>query len=249
MRKLIRLTESDLHRMVMRSVNKILNESGPYDNGVTVADYKRRKEFMSRLQSDELAKMIYDDKESVINLARETVDDRIVDKVIKKINNLHDEYHRRFPDGFVPRSERPPVCYQYPKRRLIRKINQGIYDEMIYNNREKLKNIARQNIDERLWDVVFRIIDERYARLCRQYPDGMPMLSDEVKEERKKAMRMLRDIERDRYNYYIFVDGEKFVDKMRRRFPNFPQVAQEAEKQLNWVRETFDNEDEIPSYF
>lgn len=134
------------------------------------------------------------------------------------------------------------------KKTFIRNLNDGCFDEKLYQNKESIMNMAKSRVHPDLLDKVLVAIDNRYNQLHKKYPDGMPVLSDEQREQRRRAKKMIKDINHGTWDYQLYMDGEKFVNKMRRKYPDFPEVAENADKRLKWVNKTYINGDEPRDY-
>lgn len=168
---------------------------------------------------------------------------------MKRAIRLGKSVLRRIIDESVIRvlNESELTPFEYGQRKtFIKRLNMGLYDNRLYGNKEAVKKSASSFIDERLLDKVFKLIDERYNMLHKKYPDGMPVLSDEEIELRKRGRRTIRNIERGRFDYEIYRGGEKYIDKIRRRYPNFPQVAEVAEKRLEWLLKVYKGGRDVP---
>ena len=171
---------------------------------------------------------------------------------MKRAIRLGESVLRRIIDESVIRvlNESELTPFEYGQRKtFIKRLNMGLYDNRLYGNKEAVKKSASSFIDERLLDKVFKLIDERYNMLHKKYPDGMPVLSDEEIELRKRGRRTIRNIERGRFDYEIYRGGEKYIDKIRRRYPNFPQVAEVAEERLVWLRKIYKDGDVPYNYY
>ena len=140
--------------------------------------------------------------------------------------------------------ERKITASEYSDRKtFIRNLNDGCFDEKLYKDKEGVINMARRRVCPELMDKVLVAIDNKYNSLHNQYPDGMPVLTQEQIEQRKRARKQIKNINHGTWDYQLFMDGEKFVKKMLRKYPDFPQVAEEAEKRRKWVERTYSFDD------
>ena len=92
MKKVIRLTESDLHRIIKESVKRILKEDSTFDNHIAgnIFDDIIQRGLYRRIQPKQLKDYIM--KAYGLNTDEEGVADIVVDKVIKYKMQMEEQY-------------------------------------------------------------------------------------------------------------------------------------------------------------
>jgi hypothetical protein len=92
MKRIIRLTESDLHRIIKNSVKRILKEDSTFDNHIAgnIYDDIIQKGIYRRIQPDKLKDFIINSYG--LNYGEERIANIVVNKVMKYENEMETQY-------------------------------------------------------------------------------------------------------------------------------------------------------------
>ena len=133
-------------------------------------------------------------------------------------------------------------CYKRDYSSFIAALNQrGSWDNRLYDNPAAIDDQIKKRFVPAFQQRAFRAARYRYIHLHKTYPDGMPVMSPEEKEERRLANKYRRNIEKGSYNDRLFWNGEKFIKYIEKNFPHNPWLVDVARKQLNWVDRVYGN--------
>lgn len=164
MKKVIRLTESDLHRIIKESVKRILKEDSTFDNHIAgnIFDDIIQRGIYRRIQPKQLKDYIM--RAYGLNTGEEGVADIVVDKVIKYKLQMEEQYgltEANWSNALTDPGNEPDDKYEWTDN-----------DEVdLQHEYEKEKRLREPDLHRIVKESVKRIVNENIYEKAEEKAD------------------------------------------------------------------------------